>query len=345
MDRNLPLVQTTQTATVRNDGSGTLVGRGLEAIKKASINVAEQSLDLRYIKARESFNRITDDGNMHFDEEPYCFPVQELDATRIELKELADLKYGKSYFPLYMIYRGGYGISADSALSDQYLEMAFNWCFERQLTYDTEVWDDLGTIHRIKEGIPRFVRGEFRMDGDTVVPVSDDQVHYYCTSQLNKSCHDTAHIWYKQGAEEGNAISMHNLCRMYESGAHYGNSWERELGLCWQIAAAEAGNGNAQHALALKHLFGAKLRNGRLYVFEDEEVGLQWMVRAGITGNPYARSFLSDTFSDIEIQERQRSACPVNQIGVRWNLSDEDLQHFRQVSKQLSRLGEQWRKH
>lgn len=344
MDKHLSIVQNSTDAAVKNFGSDTLVGRGLASIKRISVVALEKSLDLRYRKARESFNSITDDGNMHFDENPYCFPVDEMVWCRSELQNLADMGYGKAYLPLHFLYRGGYGIPTARNLSIDYLEKAWDWCFSRQLEPDTEIWDDLGTLCRIKDGLPKFTKGEFRVVDNVVVNVRDDHVHYFNTNPPTNNLYQTTHIWYEQAAEEGNSSSMNNLCRMYESGAYYTSGFDRRLALCWQIAAAEEGNANAQYGLALKHLFEAKDTLGKYYIFEDEEIGYEWMVQASINGNCYAKSFLLDTFSAEEVTAKQRSIRPVKSIGVKWDLNEKDIEYFRQVAKRLSRLGKQWSK-
>jgi hypothetical protein len=265
MDKYLPIAQNSMGVVVKGFGNDTLVGRGLASIRKTSVVALEKSLDLRYRKARESFNAITDDGNMHLDQEPYCFPVNDVAVCKSELQTLADIGYGKAYLPLHILYRGGYGIPAASNLSKDYLGKAWDWCFDRQLEPDTEIWDDLGTLCRIKDGLPKFTRNEFHIINNTVVDVRDDSVHYYNTNPPTNSLYGTTHIWYEQAAEEGNPSSMNNLCRMYESGAYYTSGFDRRLALCWQIAAAEECNANAQFALALKHIFGAKDAYGKYY--------------------------------------------------------------------------------
>lgn len=297
--------------------------------------------DRMYRAARDKFDVITDDGNKHFDEEPYCFPVSELEACRADLQDLADDGYGPAFLPLYHLYSGGFGVIESPDLAREYFERAWEWCFHRQLELNASIWNDLGTLCRIRDGLAKFVRGEFRVVEGTVVHATDDQVHYLCKEPQNRM-HESAHVWYRQAAEHGNASAMNNLCRLYESGAHYANRFDRRLALCWQLAAAESGNSNAQYAIALKSIFGAKTIEGRSYVLEDEKIGLQWMTIASLAGNCYATSFLSDMLTTEEISERKRSVLPAASVGVRWDLDGSEVQHFRQVSRRLSDIGQNW---
>lgn len=112
MTEKLPTLTETRQVAVAESRSNSLIGRGLSSIQSGAYILAIADRDALYRKARDDYNRITVDGRKSgwgdiwsTDEQ-----VNLLSAFQV-FQRLADVGYGKAYFPLSCFYAGGQHIS------------------------------------------------------------------------------------------------------------------------------------------------------------------------------------------------------------------------------------------
>ena len=74
--------------------------------------------------------------------------IQQLADVFTVFQKLADTGYGKVYFPLASIYRGGQGMSQNIEKAHYYSRLAFDWCSANQALKDPEIWSDLGCMYQ-----------------------------------------------------------------------------------------------------------------------------------------------------------------------------------------------------
>ena len=109
--------------------------------------------------------------------------IQQLADVFAMLQQLADMGYGKAFFPLASIYQGGQGISHNIEKADYYSRLAFDWCSANQALNDPEIWRDLGSMYYHGHGVEQ----------------DDEQ----------------AVFWFRKAAEQGNADAQYYLGWIY----------------------------------------------------------------------------------------------------------------------------------
>ena len=135
-------------------------------------------------------------------------------------QQLADQNYGKSYYPLSCLFRTGQDDIEDGHnYSQDYAQLAFDWCFTNQVNQDAELWSDLGEMYLYGFGVEQN--------------------------------YEQAVCWLRKAADQGNANAQVSLGYMYLNG--YGVEQKDEQALYWFNVAAKQGNVEWQGTLGWEH--------------------------------------------------------------------------------------------
>lgn len=248
---NLPVV-INQQIVVHTGQRGSLVMRGLVAVQSKRLALMKEN-DALYCQARDTYNRITDDGNLHgFGDIWSVDELAELKAAFEAFQQLADRQYGKVYLPLSRFYTGYQSISENKELAQHYLIQSFGWCYANKLKNDPEIWNDLGTLYLCGEAV--------------------------------ETNYELALYWYSKAADVGNADGMFNLCCMYESG--YGVEQDDGKALHWQFKAARNGHIGAQYGLGCQYEHGDTVE-------QDDAQAFYWYLQAAERGHRKAYTVIS----------------------------------------------------
>lgn len=248
MTDQLPIITSEKNISTAKTASTTLLGRGLAAIKSQRLQLNLVAIpDEIYRQARDIFNRITGYGDQvcvagdsWSDEE-----LAELYDCFDKLNRLVNIDYGKAFFLLWNLYRGGAKAHRNEILAETFGQKAFDWCFDNQFENDPEIWNDLGALYRLGIGCE-----------------VDEKLAMY---------------WFRQSADVGNAEGMFNVSGMYEFGV--GVEEDLETAHYWQVMAAEAGHAYAQHGLAFQYHHGLNEQYE-----QDEELAFYWYLRSAVGG-------------------------------------------------------------
>ncbi len=162
----------------------------------------------RYCQARLIFNQKIDYWNEI--DKPALF-----EAFKI-FKQLADEHYGKSYYPLSVLYDAERDAEEGKERTRYFEQLAFTWCYANQSNHDAELWGDLGDM---------YLHG--------------------CGVEEN---HEQSAFWYHKAAEHGYAEAQHNLSHSYTFGIGVPQS-DKEAEK-WCRLAADQGHVCAQFNLA-----------------------------------------------------------------------------------------------
>jgi len=326
MTKHLPTLTEARQVAVAESRSNSLIGRGLTSIQSGAYTLAIADRDALYRKARDAYNRILADGSSCGWGEN-CTPDEqaELRSAFEVFQRLADVGYGKAYFPLSCFYAGGQHIPGDIERKRHYDKKAFDWCFANQLQKDPEIWNDLGTLYRLGHGGKEDTANEMAL------------------------------YWYRQSAESGFAGAMFNLCDMYEDGL--GVEQDSKEARFWQIEAAKAGHIHAQYGLGLQYehnddifddglvpfywFLQAAERGHRSATFkvarmswdgfgfpEHDDLAFDWYVDKAEQGEIWAQWFLADAYrngrgidrDDVEAALWYRQAAQLGEPKAQWQL-------------------------
>ncbi len=250
MINQIPAISSSPKVATIEKKYSSLIDRGLNTILNKDTGLARPELDDRYRRARDIYNQLTDDGNLtwfgslHIDEEL----IKLYDAFET-FKSLAELDYGKAYFPLSKLYNGDQEIPKNKLLAQRYEQLSFNWCFNNQLLKDPEIWNDLGTLYRLGEAI----------EWDYTLAL----------------------FWYQQAANAGDAVGMFNVSCSYELGI--GVEEDYKVALDWQFSAAKAGHTTAQFGLGCQYEHDGGLLE------QDDDLAFYWYLQAAKKGHRKAK--------------------------------------------------------
>lgn len=254
---NLPAKNIARDIAVHIGQRGSLVMRGLLAVRANNMPALSNDDDAIYRKARDAYNRITDDGNKHgWGEIWSAEELSELKAAFEVFQRLADRNYGKAYFPLSRFYSGYQSIPENKERCKHFGKLAFDWCFDNQFQNDPEIWNDLGSLYLVGDGI---------------------EINY-----------ELAYYWFKRAADANDASGMFNLCRMYESGDGVKQNYDKALD--WQFKAARGGHIAAQYGLGRQYEHDKVGVEGDFYC---ETQAFYWYLQAAESGQPAATQVIS----------------------------------------------------
>lgn len=261
---NFPIKQAANSAIANIEGGGSLVGRGLAALRKDN--------DALYRQARVVFDRI-EVNRWNAADNPDIYSAFKI------FQQLADQNYGKAYFPLSILYGDKRDIEVGRDRAQHFAQLAFDWCFANQANQDVEVWFDLGAMYISSRGVKedreqavywwrkaaeqgyavaQFWLGKMYSRRESGVP-QDDKLAVY---------------WMSKAAEQGHKRGQFELGCMY-SGHNIGCNIEKndEQAVYWFRKAAEQGDENAQYNLGLRYEEGRG-------VCQDDEQAVYWYRKA-----------------------------------------------------------------
>lgn len=242
-----------------------LIGRGLSAIQRKKTGIVLSDLDIRYRKARDIYNRITDYGyyslDLNFDLitkraelyddnqllklRPLFEKLQQLKNLFTEFQLLADQGYGKAYYPLSSMYEGGQGISKNTEKEEFYRELASDWLYDNRGLEDPEIWTDFEYIRFIyvyedDDKKELFWCRKAANQGHIPAQILLGQL-YQCGEEVEENA-ELSIFWYRKAAEQGDAFGQYKL-------AYTLHDENIKQAVFWYRKAAEQGNCSAHCAL------------------------------------------------------------------------------------------------
>ena len=271
--KNLPAVIATQSVAVLTEQRGSLVARGMDALRKDN--------DALYRQARLVFDRREIKNGWDAADNPAIFAAFKI------FRQLADQDYGKAYYPLSYLYRRCQNIKDGEALAKHYTQMAFDWCFANQANLDVELWCILGTMYCNGHGV-----GQNYEQALYWFRKAAEQGHargqynfgfiYYEGRGVEKN-NGRAAYWFRKAAEQGNARGQVKLGFMYTNGR--GVEQNYELAVYWSRKAAEQDNAYGQWNLGAMYMLGRGVE-------QNDEQAVNWFRKAAEQGNAYAQEDL-----------------------------------------------------
>ena len=234
---SLPALITAQAVVVRSEQRGSLVGRGLAALRKGN--------DAFYRQARTEFD---EDYFLSWNENEY---PNMLSVFKI-FQQLAIENYGKAYYPLAILYGGKFGGKEDQDRAQHYAQMAVDWCLANQANQDVEVWCDLGEMYSLGTGVEKndeqavywYLKAAEHGDPHGQWRLAQIYAGIGTGVALNK---EQARYWYLKAAEQGEAKWKFLIALFYSSGDIFEKNKEQTA--YWYLKAAEQDNSYSQEAL------------------------------------------------------------------------------------------------
>lgn len=248
---NLPAKLTTQGLVVTTEMRGSLVARGIAALRTDN--------DALYRQARAVFDR-----RGGVDENP-AIPI----AFKI-FQRLADENYGKAYFPLSSFYSDKLDIAEDQDRALHFARLAFDWCFDNKSNQDVELWRDLGVMYRLGRGVEKDYEQSLYWihkaaeQGDAAAQWQLGMM--YGEGRYGVGQDGELQIyWFRKAAEQGYADAQYMLGLVYQNGHLVEINYEQAV--YWYRKAAEQGNSSAQDSLGKMYKEGSS-------VTQDDEQGI-----------------------------------------------------------------------
>jgi TPR repeat protein len=212
---------------------------------------AHISQDERYRQARAIYNRKLD--YWREEEKPDLFSAFKI------FQELANEKYGKSYYPLSRLYETNRDNEESQDRARHFAQLAFNWCYANRDNQDAELWGDLGNMYLHGDGVEENVE-------EAVLWHRKAAEHGYAESQFELGHMYAFGIgvpvdgkevekWWRLAAEQGHAMALINLAMTYELGQD-GVTQNYKEAAKWYRVAADQGEYSAQSALCKMYVAG-----------------------------------------------------------------------------------------
>jgi len=298
--KQLPIIGGNRSIKANATASTSLIGRGLNTILNKDNGLARSELDDRYRRARDIYNRITDYDYRYFDDEtmpkrgeqidlfeenplqPFYDMLRQLRDVFTVFQQLADVGYGKAYFPLASMYEGGRAINKDINRFNYYSRISFEWYFANQGLNDPEIWTDLGRMYKKGLGVERdheIAVYWYRKAAEQGHANGQYNLGWMYTNSLGvEQYHEQAMFWYEKAAEQGHTQGQFNLGWMYYKGR--GVEPDDEEAVFWYRKSAEKGHARGQFNLGWMYQIG--------YCVElDHEQAVFWYRKAAEQGNAY----------------------------------------------------------
>jgi len=310
MADQLPIIGGSRAINTSATASTSLIGRGLSAILNKETGLAKSDLDARYRQARDIYNRITHYGlSTHFKIEllpkqseqldlfeanplqPFYDKFRQLADAYIVFQQLADKGYGKAYFPLARMHRGGQGISKNSDKADYYSQTSSDWC-DSSDNIDPEIERDLGWMYEYGCGV--------KQDDEQAVfwyRKSAEQGHasgqnnlglMYANGRGVKQDDEQAVFWYRKSAEQGHASGQNNLGFMYDKGR--GVKQDDIQAVFWYRKSAEQGHAFGQNNLGFMYDKGRGVK-------QDDEQAVFWYRKVAEQGDALGQYYLGQMYA------------------------------------------------
>lgn len=276
---NLPIKAAAQNVAAPTDKSGSLVGRGLMALRKNN--------DALYRQARDVYDRLTDYGHMSWAGYPERIaPLTEAFNT---FRQLSANGYGKAYYPLSTFYFGEQGLEEDQTLAEQFHKLAYEWCFANQTQEDPEIWHDLGALYLGENNelaINWFQKAaDAGHAGSMWVLSSAYEIGVGFEQDWEKSLY-----WQIKAAEAGIEEAQNGLKIQHEHG-DLELKIDDEQVFDWYIWSAKHGHVWAQLFLGDAYLDGDKLG-------QDDKQSMYWYQKAAEQGDKLGQVHLGIGYRD-----------------------------------------------
>ena len=252
--------------------------RGLVAVQESKGLALTKDSDALYRQARDVYNHITNDGFRSGAVYRAVGSPQQLIELRLAfeaLQKLADSHYGKAYFPLAIIYRGGQSMPFDEERTRHYRKMACDWCIANRHQNDPEIWNDLGTHWPLGEAVKK--NGKlywYQKAAESGLAQSQTNLGFmYSNARGVTRDYQQAMHWFCKAAEQGHPLAQVKVGQLYDLGR--GAAQDYQQALFWFFKSAEQG-----HPLAYDEL-GSMYQIGR-GVEQDDINALKWLYLARI---------------------------------------------------------------
>jgi len=297
----------------------TLLGRGLSSIKHGAFGLTIEQRDALYRDVRTTYNVLTDDGNVTFFGDVGIDPEVLLRVHKV-FQDLADVGYGKAYWPLAIFYEGGKAVIGDAEKARKYNRLAFDWCFSNQHIEDPEIWNDLAVQYMRGKRVPDL----FHIPQERRIPPSATDVREALVGDGDSDL-QAALFWFRKAGDYDYGPAIFNLAEMHWDGRGVCEDHEKAIEL--QLLAAEAGHATAQWGLAVQHSTWITTAPPSQHIEWNDEIAIQWAFKAAKQGHGSARRLFATKVDATGISELESEEFPVREIGVNWRV------RFRRLGK------------
>ncbi len=235
---NLPAKAVTRNVVVPTERRGSLVARGLAAVRTSNRLLLTRDNDDLYRQARTEFNQICSQMCRGGNGPVFNWSERENPALFSGFKifqHLAHKHYGKAYYPLSVLCGGQdlvvlhkhwmqwrYGKSpywgaqvGELHESQHFAQLAFQWCLANHANEDVELWCDFGDMYFYGHGVAK------------------DDVQ--------------AERWFRKAAERGHAKAQFMMGLRYD--VPLGMSMDGARMVAWYEKAADQGYADAEYEL------------------------------------------------------------------------------------------------
>lgn len=255
-NENLPANLAEQRLAATTEKRGSLVARGMAAVLTHNQQTLAKANDTLYREARTIFDewsgeevgvrkRTWRDWIWNGAENPDLFESFEM------FKLLANNNYGKSYYPLSLLYSLCSNAESGQNRYQNFAQLAMEWCLANQANRDIELWCDLGDMYRQGHSIETdfaqaaywyhkaaeqgFVRAQYNLG--VMYSQGEGVMHDYVQ----------AAEWFGKSGDQGIAKAQFNLGVMYKQGLGVPQSHAQAAR--WFCKAAAQGVAKAQQYL------------------------------------------------------------------------------------------------
>jgi hypothetical protein len=313
MSDKLPIIRGSRGINVSLNISTSLIGRGLSSILNKEIRIALTEKDARYRKARVIYNRITRYGDeQRFDADrcreqneqvdlfnvnslqPFYDMLKQLQGIFTVFQQLADEDYGKAYFPLAMMYRGGQGIKQNREKENHFSSMSFDWCFANQALNDPEIWTDLGALLSTDLGGMYDYKNEekaifwYRKAAEQGDADAQFRISQLCGIDPSKSDKIEKLLFCLKAAKQDHSEAQYHLGEIYSESLIVKKNDDQAA--FWYRKAAEQNHVKAQRYLGFMYDFGRGVE-------QDDEKAVFWYRKAAEQGDSTAQCNLGVMYS------------------------------------------------
>lgn len=311
MTEQLPVVARMHHVALGMRRSNSVVGRGLGSIQSGLLPLTLAERDDLYRKARDDYNRITEDGSItRFNWKPD--ELNDLRSALEAFQRLADAGYGKAYFLLSKLLCDSQVVESGLEKSEQYRELALGWLHAHQHLNDPETWHDLGHFYVNEDNecaIEWFEKAanaghapsmwmlvgvfEAEEDWDAALhwQIRAAKAGHVRAQDSLKFQHDREDLdisnaqvfeWYVWSAEHGHLWAQLFLADTY-SDKHSWLGLNSDRAVHWYTQAANQGDTHAQLQLG-KMFWDYRLDNSGIEA--DDERARYWLEKAAEHGDP-----------------------------------------------------------
>lgn len=220
--KNIPAVIAIQTVAVLSDQRGSLVGRGLAALRKDNGALYRQTR-LVFDRQASWFGR----GSAVDPAISSAFKI---------FQQLSNENFGKAFYPLSILYGDRRDVEEGKNHAQYFAQLAFEWCFANKTNQDVELWCDLGRMYDKGDGVEQSYENAvkcFRLAAEQ----GNAQAQWHLGDSYSEGHgvpqdYEEAVKWILLAAEQGNVVAQSNLWWLYEVGQGVPYSHEEAVKWC-----------------------------------------------------------------------------------------------------------------